>query len=820
MTSKALNNLKVLEFAQEVSGPYCGKLFADLGAEVVKVEPPEGDPSRSYGPFPDQISHPEKSALFLYLNSNKKGVILDLNQEDQRKRFGELIQWADILIDNHSPEVLEQHGFGWDQLQQLNAGLIYLSITPFGRTGPRSRVKGGELTVSHGGALANLLPARSVKIDLPPVKMGGFFAGYHGGLAAALAGLALFIGLTESGHGRIIDISLEEVVLALVSPVVASTRYHGTTWSRVPDRPPAMGRMETSDGYVVLGAADDHHFRAFRELMGKPEWAASDRWDDRFYRMNHLMDIAPLMEAWMLHQKKDDIHHRAAKAKIPIGPFNTAADLMVDEQYRARGYFVEIEHPVAGKYTYPGWPYRMTASPPGIERPAPLLGQHNNEIFGSTGVLPKKTTPAGTTPRISESSRLPLEGIRVLDFSWVWAGPYGGRALAELGAEVIKIEGHKRSDLTRRSVVWPLSDAVPTKVRPNQGLGNITVNLNKKSLTLDLSKPEGVRIARQLAAQSDLVIDNMRPGAMDKLGLGYDELRKVRRDIIVATLSSRGYGGPHTDYLGFATIHQAVGGVAYISGHPESHPTHGTPGDADLMNGLTLAYACLAALNHRSKTGEGQFIDFSQCEGVSSLIGETLLGYAMTGRIQERMGNKHDFYCPHNVYPCWGVDRWMALEVHSDREFTILGQIISRPELAQDPRFIDMASRKQNEAELDRIIESWTSLRDRDWMVNEICAAGLAASPSREARDVYADPHFRKRNVFLPIEHPEIGHLEIVDTPWKISGLQKPGRHAPLLGEHNEYVLKELLGLSDREIKELQEKEIILGEGGEEFYLD
>ncbi|MBI4767304.1 MAG: CoA transferase [Deltaproteobacteria bacterium] len=820
MTPKALNNLKVLEFAQEVSGPYCGKLFADLGAEVIKVETPEGDPSRNYGPFPDDQAHPEKSALFLYLNTNKQGVVLDLNSEGGRDRFGKLVQWADILIDNHPADVLEKSGFDWIQLQRLNPGLIYISITPYGRTGPRAKVKGGELTVSHGGALANLLAARSADISLPPVKMGGFFAAYHGGLTAALAGLALFLGQQGTGTARMVDISLEEVMLSLVSPVVASTRYHGTTWSRVPDRPPAMGRMETSDGYVVLGAADDHHFRAFRELMGKPEWAASDRWDDRYYRLNHLMDIAPMMEAWMKKQKKDDIHHRAAKAKIPIGPFNTAADLMVNEQYQARGYFIEIEHPLAGKNTYPGWPYQMTASPPGINRPAPLLGQHNKEIFESGRELPKKIVTAATTTDISKSSRLPLEGTRVLDFSWVWAGPYGCRALAELGAEVIKIEGHKRSDLTRRSVVWPLQDSVPTKVRPNQGLGNITVNLNKKSLTLDLSKPGGVRIARRLTALSDLVIDNMRPGAMDKLGLGYEELKKVRKDIIVATLSSRGYGGPHTDYLGFATIHQAVGGVAYISGHPESHPTHGTPGDADLMNGLTLAYACLAALNHRSKTGEGQFIDFSQCEGVSSLMGETLLGYAMTGRIQERMGNRHPFYCPHNVYRCWGVDRWLALEIHSDREFTLLAQIISRPELAGDSRFVDQTSRKQNENELDCLIESWTSQRDRDWMVKEFSQAGLAASPSREARDVYADPHFRQRNAFLSIEHPEIGHLEILDTPWKISGLQKPNRHAPLLGEHNDYVLKELLGMSDDEIQELQEKDIIMGESGPEFYLD
>jgi len=818
MAPKALSNLKVLEFGREVSGPYCGKLLADLGAEVIKVEPPEGDPSRSYGPFPNDINHPEKSALFLYLNTNKKGITLDLSRGDDQEQFKKLVRWADILIDNHLYNVLENSGFGWDQLQGLNTGLIYTSITPYGRTGPRSTLQGDELTVIHGGALANLLPARSEDIDLSPVKMGGYFAGYHGGLIAALTSMALFLALQKTGIGRMIDISLEEVMLAVVSPVIASTRYHGTTWRRVPDRPPAMGRMETSDGYVVLGAADDHHFRAFRELMGKPDWASSDKWDDRYYRMNHLMDIAPLMDAWMKLQKKDDIHHKAAQAKIPIGPFNTAKDLLENEQYKARGYFIDIEHPEAGKYTYPGWPYRMTASPPSVERPAPLLGQHNKQILGS-GIEFTKKEPI-TIPDGTENTRLPLEGIRVLDFSWVWAGPYGCRVLATLGAEVIKIEGHKRSDLTRRSVVWPLPDPIPTKVRPNQGLGYITVNLNKKSLTLDLSKPEGVAIARKLVKISDLVIDNMRPGAMDKLGLGYKDLKNVREDIIVATLSSRGYGGPHTDYLGFATIHQAVGGVAYISGHPESHPTHGSPGDADLMNGITIAFVSLAALNHRNRTGEGQFIDFSQCEGVSSLIGEVLLGYEMNGRIQERMGNRHPVYAPHNLYKCWGVDRWLALEIHSDQEFEILAKMIDKPELAKDPKFAVMAARKQNEKELDSIIESYTSLRDRDWMINEFCRAGLIAAPSREARDVYADRHFRERDVFLQVDHPEIGRIEIVDTPWRISGLQNPNRHAPLLGEHNDYVLKKLLEMSDEEVNELQQKEVIMGESGPDFYLD
>ena len=404
---------------------------------------------------------------------------------------------------------------------------------------------------------------------------------------------------------------------------------------------------------------------------------------------------------------------------------------------------------------------------------------------------------------------LPLQGVRVADFSWVWAGPYSTMLLAILGAEVIKVEGHKRTDLMRHSVVWPLPDTAPTEVPPNQGMSFNSVNMSKKSVTLDLTKPEGVELAKRLAAMSDIVVDNLRPGSMARWGLGYEELRKLRPDIIVVSSSSRGQKGPEKDYAGYATINQAIGGGAYITGYADDAPSP-SGGDVDIMNATTLAYAALAALYHRAQTGEGQFIDYSQCEGVSSIIGDLLLGYEMNSQIPERMGNAHPKYAPHKVYQCWGVDRWLALEVHSDEEFATLADVIGKPELAKDPRFADMASRKKNESELDRIIEEWTRARDRDWMAKELCRAGLAAAPSRDARDLYADLHLQARHAFVTIEHPEVGELELVGLPWNMSDCELPIRHAPLLGEHNDYVLRELLGLSQSEVADLRSKEIIM----------
>ncbi|MBN1613665.1 MAG: CoA transferase, partial [Deltaproteobacteria bacterium] len=804
--------------ATMVSGPYCGKLLGDMGADVVKVEPPEGDSARFCGPFPSGDPHPEQSALFLYVNTSKRGVTLDVGAASDLDLFRRLIRWAHVLIDNHPPEHMKDLGLDWDVLQEINPALVYVSITPYGRTGPRAGIRADELTITHAGGIGSLLPARSVDIDRPPVKLGGYQAGYYAGLTAALTVSGVLHGRKETDRGHLIDISQQEVILSKVSPLVASYRYHGTTWHRVPDRPPAMGRMETRDGYVALGANDDHHFRLLRELMGKPDWLTSDDWDDMTWRIHHLMDIAPEMEAWMREQRKDEIHRRIGELAIPIGPFKTAAEVMASEQYRARGYFTEVVHPAAGRHRYAGWPYRMTASPPEVGRPAPLLGQHNEEIrrefFESERGKPGEVSPVrvGSDRKSAEpgKAKLPLAGIRVLEFCWVWAGPYACMLLASLGAEVIRIESHKRTDLTRRYVVWPLPEPAPFRVPPNQGIPYNTLNRFKKSLTIDLTLPEGIALVRRLAAISDVVVDNLRPGAMGKLGLGYGDLKTIRPDIIVVSSSSRGQVGPEARYLGYATLHQAIGGLAYVTGHPDDAPSHGTPGDADLMNATAAAFATVAALHHRQRTGEGQFIDFSQCEGVSSLIGEMLLGYEMNGRIPERMGNAHPRYAPHNVYRCWGVDRWLALEVHSDGEFALLAGVIGQPELAGDSRFATMEARKENERELDAVIESWTRIRDRDWLAGELCRAGLAAAPCRDAADLYADRHLQERQAFVRVDHPEVGPVELVGLPWKISGMEAAVVRAPLLGEHNAYVLGELLGLGDGEIAGLRAAGVIL----------
>jgi benzylsuccinate CoA-transferase BbsF subunit len=407
-----------------------------------------------------------------------------------------------------------------------------------------------------------------------------------------------------------------------------------------------------------------------------------------------------------------------------------------------------------------------------------------------------------------EANLPPLHGVRVLDFTWVWAGPYATMLLAMLGAEVIRIESEGRLDIMRRIIIWPLFAPTPQVIPTNQGMAFNSINMNKLGVTIDLERAEGIDLVKRLVGVSDVVVENMRAGTMGRIGLGYEELRQVNPRIIMLSSSARGATGPESHYAGYATVHHAVGGAAEITGYPDGPPST-TFGDVDLLNATASAFAVIAALNHRDATGEGQFIDYSQCEGVTSLIGEVLLDYEMNGRSPGRQGNADELMAPHNVYRCWGVDRWVAIAVETDGEFASLARVIGQPGLAADTRFADAASRKKNEVELDKIITEWTRARDRDLIANTLAREGIAAAPSRDAEDLFHDPHLRARDAFVEINHPELGPRQFVGPPWKMSDCEMEAQCAPLLGEHNDRVFRELLGIGDEELAKLRREGVV-----------
>ena len=395
-------------------------------------------------------------------------------------------------------------------------------------------------------------------------------------------------------------------------------------------------------------------------------------------------------------------------------------------------------------------------------------------------------------------SRGPLAGIRVTDFTWAWAGPHGTLLLAMLGAEVIKIESRVRLDHARMYSL--MAGAVHGNVDESPFFNDL--NLGKLSLTLNLKTEEARDIARRLVAESDVVVENMRPGVLQRMGLGYEDLREVKPDIIMLSSSAVGSTGPESTNAGYAPTFAALSGIVDYTGHPDEPPMM-LSGSVDLRVGATSAFAVLAALHHKQRTGEGQNIDLSSTEVMSSMMGDAFLEHSVTGRVPQRIGNRDIAMAPHGCYRCEGEPSWISIAVGDDAEWTALKSVIGDPEL-EDEAFAGPLERWRNQDRLDEIVERWTLERGADEAVTLLQRAGVPSLPVHNGVSLAADPHVRERGILQKVDHPKLGERLVVGPPWKLEGAGIR-RASPLLGEHNQYVLTEILGLSQEEIEQLQE---------------
>ena len=401
--------------------------------------------------------------------------------------------------------------------------------------------------------------------------------------------------------------------------------------------------------------------------------------------------------------------------------------------------------------------------------------------------------------------RAPLHGIRVADFTWAWAGPYATLLLAFMGAEVIKIESSRRPDHAR---LRSLAGGFTSKGVDKSPIFN-DLNLNKMSVSLDLTKAPAVELVKRLVAISDVVTENFRPGVMDRLGIGYQELRKVRPDILMLSSSAVGAVGPERNYTGFAPTFAALGGVAHLTGYPDKKPIP-LMGSSDLRSAATSAFAILAGLYHRARSGEGQHIDLSSTETNAVNIGDAILDYTMNRRVRVRQGNRDDIMAPHNCYRCRGEQSWVSIAVATEDEWRALCAAMGNPPWSDDERFADGYRRWCNQQELDRLIEEWTAAHTAEEATDILQRAGVAAMPSRHGTELHHDPHLKARGFTTSITHHNIGQRLVLSTPWHFS--QTPAgisRSSPLMGEHNGYVFGQLLGLSEEEIARLEADGVI-----------
>ena len=402
-------------------------------------------------------------------------------------------------------------------------------------------------------------------------------------------------------------------------------------------------------------------------------------------------------------------------------------------------------------------------------------------------------------------SRPPLDGIRVVDFCWAWAGPYGALQLAHLGADVIRIESAKRLCPSRLIPPWPDNESGVNRA----GYFN-QYNQGKRSLTLDLKAPEAIAIAKTLVSKSDIVMNNFASGVMEKLGVGYDVLRRIKSDIIMVSLPGYGTSGPEKDFVSYGPPQVAQSGLSALTGYVGGPPMMAGFSYGDPNGGVHATFAVMSALLHREKTGQGQYIDLSQWEAAIMLLPEAVMDYSMNGTQPERMGNRDPHMAPHGVFRSKGDDRWVSLSVRDETEWQRLCEVMGQPELGSDARFTTLTARKENEAALEEIVTAWTQEISAAEATQNLQQVGIPAYPSLDAIDMVNSPHVGARDYFVELEHPEVGTRRHMGIPWTMSRTPcEVRRPAPCLGQDTDAVLTEIVGLSQDEIATLREKDIL-----------
>ena len=811
MSETALPDLKIIELAQGVAAPYCVKLLGDLGADVVKIEPPTGDGSRRIGPFPDDVPDPERSGQYLYLNTNKRSVSLDVAHPAGHELLLELIGGADLLVTDRTTQQLEAIDLPYERLASINPRLIVTCVTPFGGVGPYSGYEATAFTTYHAGGMGWGTPHNDVTdpSNQPPLAPGGYLADYITGVTAAAATMAAVTCRRAYGVGQLVDVAgMEAVANAIRNSLGAVTSSPGMI---PPRRKQGFSWVwPCKDGHVSISFIRDAWWFSLREMMGDPEWARSELFDTHAARQDNADVIEQLTVEWLMQTSKDDIYREALERGLPGFPVRSIEELVTSRQFAEREYLVEVERPGGGAVTMPGAPAKFSRTPFRIARSAPRLGAHSEEVRAELQTARARTgrvrdmPPARPSP---DHGNRPLEGIRVADFGWIFAVPHATAWLSTLGAEVIRIESQVNLDQLRVTGLAQGTDGVPGL---NRAGGYNSLNFGKKSITLNLRDPRAIELAKELVRRSDVVTENFVVGTMERFGLGYEVLRAIKPDIVMLSGSSVGQTGPERTATGWGPNAMAVGGAPYVTGYSGGPPSSLDSTFPDFVIGVQMAFSLLVALHERARTGQGQRIDLSMAETVVAMIPEAMLDYAMNGRDAERIGNRHPSMAPHGVYQCQDDDSWVAVAVANDEQWRGLCAALGEPALAADERYGSAAGRLEHQDRLDRAIGEWTRQHTNYEAMHALQARGVPAAPVLGARALFEDPHMRALGYFVDIDHPEVGVRRIPGLPGRYSAMPELAYGpSPLLGEHNEQILCGLLGLSRARYEELVAEQVI-----------
>ena len=811
-----LAGVRVIDLTQYAAGPFCTRLLGDYGADVIKIEPPGGDPARGLGPFAGDEPGIERSGTFLFLNTNKRSVVLDLKRAAGRDQLLALVRGAEVVVESFAPGTLAALGLDYAALTAANPRIVLTSLSNFGQDGPYRDWQGTDLTVyAMAGPMLTTGDAA-----LEPVRVAGRWAGYHAGYLAALATVVALRAAELRGSGEQVDVSMFEALTHNVDirlTQLQAYQYSGYVATRGSlGAGVANGVYPCADGFVLITGGQAGRLPATMRMVGCAELLERAEWQHPAVMNNpeRIEEFLGYLLPWTLARTKREIREECERHGVLGAPFNTVADMFADPNFVAREFFQTIEHPATGPLQYPGWHFRMHAAegPMPPRRRAPLLGEHTAEVLDA----PAATTPARTpaSPAADRlGSQLPLQGVRVLDLTVVWAGPYATMHLADWGAEVIRVESRQHLAPNTRGMIAhitrPMLAGNPAAASwypdgdPGDDPWNRTALFNghargKRSMTIDITRPEGWEQFERLVAQADALIENNLPPNIEKQGITWERLSRINPRLVLVRMPAFGLDGPYRAYRTLGSHMEALAGHPVLRAYPDRSLELAPVGvPADALSGIGGALALLLGLRHRERTGSGLMMELATAENMVGLLGEFIMDYTMNGREWEHMGNDHWWLAPHNVYRCRGGDGWLTIVARTDDEWRRLCRVMLRDTLADDARFRDNASRYAHRRELDQLIGEWTANVDATWAMHRLQREGIPAGVVQNEPGLLGDPQHRARDFFQAIEHPATGVQLHPRRAWRASRTpERPMRHPPRLGEDNAYVYRELLGFS------------------------
>lgn len=780
-----LEGLRVVDISDGIAGPFCARLLADGGASVVRAVP-SGESGLD-----------QTNALEVFLNQNKQGLSLDLANAGERETFVRLAAASDIVIESSRPGTMEALGLGYGDLAAINPGIIVVSITDFGQSGPYRHYRGDHLAISALGGWAYTFG----EADREPLQVGFPVMYYMAGIHGAIGALAALRGRRTDGRGQHVDVSSQEACLNMLSYPQVLEQFGCPPLRRSFSAALQMFYVQARDGWIALNHLSASQWDNTCAILGLFHLAEDP---SLLYDMQKKRAIVPEFMAaaqeWASDKTQMEAFYAAQELQIPAGIPYTPKELIACDQFHVRDFMVRSVQPGLGEFLQPRAPFRSLSLRSDV-RAAPRPGEHDREILQRLGPVPQ---PSQVSGRVGAAKEL-LAGLRIADLTHYRSGPTGTSLLGGLGADVIKVESVQRPDGFR---FYNTSNPSDPRFYELGSYFNAS-NTNKRGITLDLNSSQGKELFAKLVAQSDVVIENFSPRVMGNLDFDYERLKQINPRIILVSMSCFGQTGPWRDFVGFGYVFDQIGGAAAASGYEDGPPTH-MMAASDVTSGFMAVYAVLLALEERERTGRGQHIDMSQVESLAFLLGPDIIEYQLAGKLQPRMGNHDPVFSPHNVYPCRGEDEWVSISVESEEQWTALAAVIGRPEWIQDERYASPCARKRNERALDEAIGQWTRIQDKREVMERLQNLGIVSGAVLKPMELLDDPQLEARNMHRKLARPLVGEHRYPEFPIRFSdAICEQRKPAPALGQHNEEVLMGLLGVTAEEFAALGAANVI-----------